>query len=170
MKQSVFYSKSAKDTIKFAKRLSGFLKARDMIGFIGNLGSGKTTFIKGLAKGLGFNKAVSSPSFVILKIYPIVRKGAKEDKFMSLYHFDLYRLKNVKELEDVGYEDFASSNGICVIEWADRAKCLLPKEHLKIEIRIGKDNIRNIKLSGYGQRFASLVNVMEKEIGGKGWI
>ena len=143
-----FLSNSAQETIDFAKRLSRLLKKGDVVGLVGNLGSGKTTFIKGLAKGLGFKNRVNSPSFVLLKIYK---------KRITLYHFDLYRLNSLKDLEDIGYEDFISDSGICVIEWADRARSLLPKNFLEIKMLIKGRNRRMIKIIKHGKRYNYLV-------------
>ena len=151
MKKLSFYSHSRAETISFARKLGKLLEERKIIGLYGNLGSGKTTFIKGLAKGLGFNGRVNSPSFVILKVYSIKRKCA-------LYHFDLYRLNSLKELEDVGYEDFISNCGICVIEWANKAKRLLPKHYLKIEMHIKGRETRLINLIAYGPEYESLIS------------
>lgn len=159
MKKLSFNSHSSKETINFAKKISSFLNLGDTLGLFGNLGSGKTTFVKGLAKGLGFKGRVNSPSFVILKIYSIGKRGLKK-KIIPLYHFDLYRLNLLKEIEDTGYEDFVSDCGICVIEWADRAKKLLPKHYLKVEIKIKDKNIRTINLFGYGQRYERLLTKM----------
>jgi tRNA threonylcarbamoyladenosine biosynthesis protein TsaE len=161
MKKLSFYSYSRKQTIDFAKYLSRFIGNSQIIGLCGELGSGKTTFIKGLAKGLGFGGRVNSPSFVILKVYSIRKKS-------FLYHFDLYRLNSLKELEDIGYEDFVSNCGICVIEWADKAKKLLPKHYLKIQMRIKGENTRLIDLIGYGpeyERTVSRIKTHRKERG-----
>ncbi|MDD5292241.1 MAG: tRNA (adenosine(37)-N6)-threonylcarbamoyltransferase complex ATPase subunit type 1 TsaE, partial [Candidatus Omnitrophica bacterium] len=126
MKKISFNSYSAKDTIELAKRIAGSLKKGDTIGLFGDLGCGKTTFVKGLAGGLGLKSKVNSPSFVILKIYSSGRNRTIKNKNVPLCHFDLYRLKSLRELEDIGYEDFIGSDAICVIEWADRADGLLP--------------------------------------------
>ena len=159
MKSLKICSKSAKQTIDFAKKLSKHLNSGDVLGFFGNLGSGKTTFIKGIAGGLGFKKDVSSPSFVVLKIYPV----SKRKKINFLYHFDLYRLNNLKDLEDIGYEDFVSNKGICVIEWADRAKEILPKEYLKININNKNEFEREILLTGFGKKYLDLINKVKKQ-------
>lgn len=151
MKKLSFYSYSRAQTIAFSQRLAKFLGKSQVIGFYGNLGSGKTTFIKGLAKGLGFKGRVNSPSFVILKVYSTKNKNL-------LYHFDLYRLNSLKELEDIGYEDFVNNCGICVIEWANKAKNLLPKQHLKIKMEIKGESVRLIKLIGYGPQYENLIS------------
>ncbi len=157
MKIFSFYSNSARETIDFAKRLSKFLKKGDVLGLFGNLGSGKTTFIKGLAKGLGFSKKINSPSFVILKIYNFMSKQPY-NKTIQLFHFDLYRLKHLRELEDIGYDDFISGPGICVIEWADKAKKVLPANFLKIKFQIIKDDIRKIKITSYGKKYDNIIS------------
>ncbi|MBL7197248.1 MAG: tRNA (adenosine(37)-N6)-threonylcarbamoyltransferase complex ATPase subunit type 1 TsaE [Candidatus Omnitrophica bacterium] len=164
MKRLSFYSHSSEETVNFAKRLARFLRKGQVLGFFGNLGSGKTTFIKGLAKGLGLKDRINSPSFVILKVYSFKENYSKikraNNKKLLLYHFDLYRLTSLKELEDIGYEDFISNSGICVIEWADKAKKLLPKHYLKIQMQIKGENIRLINLIGFGVKYEDLISQM----------
>lgn len=150
MEKLSFYSRSSEETINFAKKIAIFLKKGDVLGFFGNLGSGKTTFIKGLAKGMGLKNKVSSPSFVILRIYSF-------KKNVPLYHFDLYRIRFLKEIEDIGYEDFITDASISVIEWADKAGKLLPEHHLKIRIQIKAENARLIDLISNGGRYDSLI-------------
>lgn len=150
MKEIRFVSHSVLQTIEVARKLSHLLKKGDVIGLVGNLGSGKTTFIQGLAQGLGVRHTINSPSFVILKIYP---------QKTPLHHFDLYRLRSLKDLEDIGYEDFICDSGISVIEWADRAGQLLPKEYLKVTIEIKGKTARAIRFTGYGLRYQRLVRV-----------
>ena len=165
MKSLSFYSHSSQDTIDFAKRISSFLKQGDILALFGDLGSGKTTFVKGLAKGLGLKSKVNSPSFVILKIYSFKTNYSKgkcsHKRRISLYHFDLYRLRFLKEIEDIGYEDFIYNSGICVIEWADKARRLLPKYYLKIKIQIRGKDTRMINLLGFGSRYNTLLNQMK---------
>ncbi|MDD5005282.1 MAG: tRNA (adenosine(37)-N6)-threonylcarbamoyltransferase complex ATPase subunit type 1 TsaE [Candidatus Omnitrophica bacterium] len=162
MRKLSFYSHSSDETIDFAKNISSFLKQGDVVGLFGELGSGKTTFVKGLAKGLGLKAKINSPSFVILKIYTFIKNRSLQKKIIPLFHFDLYRLNSLKELESIGYEDFIYDTGVCVIEWADRANSLLPKDYLKIRIQIkGKDS-RSIILAGYGLRYGSLVNRIKR--------
>lgn len=165
MERLSFCSYSSGETVDFAKRLAKFLKGGQVLGLMGNLGSGKTTFIKGLAKGLGIKGRVNSPSFVILKVYSTYRNSSKNKreakKRFLLYHFDLYRLNSLKELEDIGYEDFISNSGICVIEWANKAKEILPRHYLKLQMQIKGRNIRLIKLTGYGREYDNLIIKMK---------
>lgn len=148
MKEIRFKSYSVSQTIDFARMLSRLLKKGDVIGLVGNLGSGKTTFVRGVARGLGLKQLINSPSFVVLKIYT---------KKITLYHFDLYRVQSLKDLEDIGYEDFVSDSGICVIEWANKAKQLLPKEYLKVRMEIKGPHVRTMRLTGYGHRYHNLM-------------
>ena len=134
----VLTSDSVSQTQTIAKRLAKSLKSGDVLALIGNLGSGKTVFVKGLAEGLGCRKKdVISPTFVLLRQY----KGK-----VDINHFDLYRLKNMRQLIDIGYEEYFYSDGVAVIEWADRIESALPEEHIRIEFTIKGDNKRLIKI------------------------
>lgn len=132
-----FLSKSPKDTIDFAAKLAKALKPGDVVALVGNLGSGKTTFTKGIAKGLGVKgyRYVNSPSFVLIKEYK-----AK----IPLYHLDLYRLDAIKDIEDLDADGYFFGKGISVIEWADKCKPLLPKNYIRIEFKIKGENRREI--------------------------
>ena len=135
-------------TIAFAEKLSRCLAKGDVIALMGDLGSGKTTFIRGIARGLGFRGTVNSPTFVILKVY--------ENK-IPVYHFDLYRLRSMKDLEDIGYEDFISDSGVCVIEWAERAGKLLPSFYLTVKMAIKAQKVRGIRLIAHGSRYERII-------------
>lgn len=119
------------------------LKHAFIIALEGNLGSGKTTFIQGLAVGLGVEENVLSPTFLILKNFPITLKNYK-----NFYHIDTYRLKNLEELIELGFKEIIKNpKNIVVIEWADKIKKILPKNIAKIEfINLGK-NKRKIIVS-----------------------
>ncbi len=124
-----------------------------IIALEGHLGSGKTTFIQGLAEGMGVKENVLSPTFLILKQFPIALKNYK-----NFYHIDAYRLKNPGEIVELGFKDLAGDPGnIIVIEWAEKIKKILPEDAVKIkfenfggdkrkitfEIRSTKSEIRN---------------------------
>lgn len=109
-----YLSSSPENTKKIAQRLANEFKAGDIIGLVGDLGSGKTYFIKGIARSFGIsNNEVVSPTFVLMRIY----EGKK-----TIYHYDLYRIKSYKELENIGYREFLSVADLTVIEWADKVK------------------------------------------------
>ena len=134
---------SPKQTTALGEKIAKALRKNEILALYGTLGSGKTTFTKGLAAGLGIDKHdVSSPSFVLLKEY----KGR-----FPLYHFDLYRVKDPREIFNVGFQEYISSGGVIVIEWAERMDDYLPKEHLKIEFELKGNNQRSIKILPKGK-------------------
>lgn len=133
MKSIKFISHSEEETRQLARRLARGLKKDDLLALIGDFGSGKTTFVRGLVQGLQVRKKnfVCSPSFVILKIY----QGR-----LPVYHFDLYRLDNARDFEDIGFSEFISSGGVSAIEWADRIQGTLPENSLRVQFRcLGRD-------------------------------
>ncbi|MBN1131549.1 MAG: tRNA (adenosine(37)-N6)-threonylcarbamoyltransferase complex ATPase subunit type 1 TsaE [Bacteroidales bacterium] len=103
----------------------------------GEMGAGKTTFIKALCRELGVSLTVTSPSFAIINEY-FTDTGA------SVYHFDLYRIENPNELYDMGYEDYLYSGAYCFIEWPEKAWHLIPEYAVQVEIKVMEDKSRNI--------------------------
>lgn len=130
-------SKSEKETINFGEKIARRLKPGDLVALSGDLGAGKTTLVKGIAKGLGVKdyRHVNSPSFVLVKEY----KGK-----IPLYHFDIYRLNKLKDIEDIGYEDYLGRRGVVVIEWARKMGRILPKKYLEISLKIKSPSQRLI--------------------------
>ncbi len=108
--------------------------------FYGEMGVGKTTFIKALCQCLGVEQFVTSPSFAIVNEYK-----AKQGK-ISFFHFDFYRLNKVEEAMDIGYEDYFYSNSLCFIEWPERIAELLPEDTLKLNIDILDEGKRQLRL------------------------
>jgi tRNA threonylcarbamoyladenosine biosynthesis protein TsaE len=147
----IIITKSREDTIKAGEKLAKTLKPGDVVALIGELGSGKTTFTKGLAKGLGVKsyRYVNSPTFVIIKEY--------EGK-LPLYHFDVFRLNLQGRAQAclcptdiLSFEEYFYGNGVCVIEWADRITNLLPKKCIEIRIDIAGQNKRKICIKSKSQ-------------------
>lgn len=134
----------------FARRLGERLGENDCLALVGDFGSGKTAFVKGLARGLRVSKKtyVSSPSFVILKIY----SGR-----LKVYHFDLYRLKSAADLEAIGFHEFMTAGGVCVVEWAQKARRALPKSALKICFSVAGNTKRELSFSVPSPRRARLL-------------
>jgi len=157
-KRFSFISDSEKQTIAFAHKLSRSLQRGDIVALCGELGSGKTTFVKGIAKGLKITKHINSPTFVILKVY----KGR-----VLLYHFDLYRLSNLRELEGIGFDEFIADDAISIIEWADKIESILPKNYLKVKIKAKSPNRRLFECVSFGLRHDSLINRLRKEKKGR---
>ena len=114
---------SSEDTISFGKHYASLLPAGSIIALSGDLGAGKTTFVQGIAQGLSISESVQSPTFNYLNIY----HGA-----LPLYHFDLYRMKGPSDFFSMGFEEYFNSDGITVIEWAERLDGMLPPHTLFI--------------------------------------
>ncbi len=130
-------SYGAEETEAIAEELSVVLKPGDVIALYGTLGAGKTCFVRGLARGLKVSMPVKSPTFSIINEYP----GS-----VPLYHIDFYRLENRSEITDLGWTDYMGSDGIVVIEWADRVKNMLPVNRFDIYLSIHGDTIRRIEI------------------------
>ncbi len=137
------------EALRVGELLGEMLKPGDIVALTGELGAGKTVIVKGIARGLGIEEEPTSPTFVIMNVY--------EGKNV-LYHFDLYRVSGVEELEGLGYRDFFYDNGVVVVEWADRAREIFPPSAIRVEIAIpegdaprGNKGIitrRNIRITG----------------------
>lgn len=150
-------SNSVNETLSLGKRIAKNLQRKDIICLFGQLGSGKTLLTKGIASGMGILKEeVISPSFVLIREYPGER--------MPLYHFDLYRLKASGGIMLLGYEEYLYDEGVTVIEWADRLRCLLPKEYLKIELSVKSPSKRLFKFNAIGRRYEELLGKLHENI------
>lgn len=136
-------TKSELETRKLALRLAKTLRGGEVIGLIGDLGAGKTAFVKGLAQGLGIKKRISSPTFVLMKVYPVKHRTIKH-----FVHVDAYRIKKAKALTDIGLEDYSKAkDAVVVIEWADLVKKILPRKRTLITFVHGnKNTVRKIKI------------------------
>lgn len=121
-----FHSFSPEDTINLARSLGRILKGGEVIALEGELGAGKTHFVKGLAEGLGADEPVTSPTFALIHIY----QGR-----LTLAHFDVYRLPAPQALEELGYEEYFYGSGVTAIEWSDLISSYLPREYLMVNIR-----------------------------------
>lgn len=117
---------SETDTEAFGLELASMLEPGDVIALVGDLGTGKTSLTKYIAKGLGIKETISSPTFNIVKEY---RNGR-----LPLFHFDVYRLHDGEELLDIGGDEYFDAGGVCVIEWADIVESVLPEDALVINI------------------------------------
>lgn len=117
------------ETFALGKQLGAQANAGGIYTLIGDLGVGKTVFTQGLAKGLGITEPISSPTFTIVQVY--------EEGRLPLYHFDVYRIGDVEEMEEIGYEDYFYGEGVTLIEWANLIEEILPEHYT--EIKIEKD-------------------------------
>ncbi|MDQ0968792.1 tRNA threonylcarbamoyladenosine biosynthesis protein TsaE [Flavobacterium sp. W4I14] len=130
---------SLADLPAVAQQLSDFASGQKIFIFEGDMGAGKTTFIKNFCKHLGVDDVVSSPTYSIVNEY--------ESANGSVFHFDFYRIKDIHEAYDLGYEEYFYGGGICLIEWPERVEELLPEEHIKIEINVLDETRRLFRFS-----------------------
>ena len=119
-------SYSAKETNQIGEEIGKNAKPGSVYTLIGDLGVGKTVFTQGVANGLEITEPISSPTFTILQVY--------EEGRMPFYHFDVYRIGDVEEMEEIGYEDCFYGEGICFIEWANLIEEILPKKYTQVTI------------------------------------
>ena len=122
----VIESRSEKDTFALGQKLGGDCRPGDIVLLNGDLGVGKTVFTKGFGKGLGIEEPISSPTFTIMQIY--------ESGRLPLYHFDVYRIADPEEMDEIGYEDYFFGEGVCLIEWASLIKELIPEHVICVTI------------------------------------
>lgn len=134
-------TKSKEETVEFGKKLADHFKGGDILLLNGNLGSGKTTLVKGLAEGLGIGSEITSPTFTLMNVYPTDSTIIKK-----LIHIDTYRLNDEKELDEIGVEDyFCAADSLCVVEWPDKiSKLLQDKKTTIITIESIGENERKI--------------------------
>lgn len=139
MKTYEFISKSEKDTKDFAKKIASTLQSNNVIVLTGELGSGKTKFVEGFLSYYNLEKEISSPTFNIVNEY--------KNKNINIYHFDVYRLEDSSEFYELGGEEYFE-NGICLIEWGELIKDILPKNYINIIFKKDKEdeNIRILKV------------------------
>lgn len=133
-----FISNSPQETENLGQRLATLLHPGDIVSFYGDLGAGKTAFIRGLALGLGITESVTSPTYTIVNEYP---------GDIPLFHFDLYRLSGPDDLFDIGWEDYLTRGGICAVEWSERAEEEL-EDSVKVNIQRLDDHQRRITITG----------------------
>ncbi len=135
-----FFSHSPAETEAFAENLAKQLNGGEVIAFSGNLGMGKTCFVRGLARGLGFCGEVTSPTFAIINEYI----GGS----LPLYHFDMYRVTGWDDLYSTGYFEYSESGGVLAVEWSENIEAALPEDAIRVEICAISENERKITVTG----------------------
>ena len=125
----IIETRSPEETFELGKKIGEAAKPGQVYTLNGDLGVGKTVFTQGVAAGLGITEPVSSPTFTIVQVY--------EEGRLPFYHFDVYRIGDIEEMEEIGYEDCFYGEGVCLIEWAELIRDILPEK--RIEITIEKD-------------------------------
>ncbi|RKY36291.1 MAG: tRNA (adenosine(37)-N6)-threonylcarbamoyltransferase complex ATPase subunit type 1 TsaE [Candidatus Omnitrophota bacterium] len=155
----VITTDSAEHTLSLGRVIARFLKPNTVICLSGQLGTGKTTLVKGIAAGLGINSDnVNSPSYMLIKEY--------NGKKLPLFHFDLYRIDHNQHIAYLEIDDYFKRNGVLVIEWAEKANFFLPEEYLQVNIRFKSINKRIFRLSAKGRLFQNIVCQVEKKMRG----
>lgn len=125
-----YITKSPKETFELAQKIAMKAAPGAVFALDGDLGVGKTVFAQGFAKGLGIEESVNSPTFTILQVY--------DEGRLDLYHFDVYRIGDVSEMDEIGYEDYFYGDGVCLIEWATLIEEIIPEN--TVYVKISKDN------------------------------
>ena len=142
-KSEIFHTSSSDETMDLGRKIGEGLGPRDVVGLIGELGTGKTTFTQGLVQGLGVRGYVKSPSFTLVNEY---------EGRLPVYHLDLYRLGDVNEIYELGIEEYLYGDGITIIEWAEKAYALLPAEYILIKFFYTGENTRKIEIIKTGAK------------------
>lgn len=135
--KQVYTSSSVEETERIGEQFAGSLHGGEVLAMYGDLGAGKTAFVRGLARGLGIDARVSSPTFTIVNEYP----GSP-----ALIHFDMYRLSSADELFDIGWEDYLSRNAVCAVEWSENVMDAFFGDEIKINIEKSGENERVITI------------------------
>ncbi len=155
-------SSSSAQTQRLGQRLGALLRGGELILLAGQLGAGKTTFTQGLAKGMQIHSVVSSPTFTLLKEYSVHDGRTGQPAAPPLYHFDLYRLDQPEEMFDLGFDDYFSGSGVCIVEWADKADDFWPPERLSIRLQIVDETRRSLLFVATGARYCELLRQFQK--------
>jgi len=136
-------------TFALGKGLAALLEPGDVICLSGDLGAGKTLFAQGIATGLGVSEGVTSPTYTILQVY--------DDGRLPIYHFDLYRMEQPDQLFDIGFEEYSRTDGVAIIEWADKFAAQMPDTSLWVELKMTSDEAgRMITMHPKGARYDKL--------------
>ncbi|MFH1140311.1 MAG: tRNA (adenosine(37)-N6)-threonylcarbamoyltransferase complex ATPase subunit type 1 TsaE [Chloroflexota bacterium] len=149
-------TRSPEETQALGEALGRVAQPGDLFLLWGELGAGKTCLVQGIARGLCVQDTVRSPTFVIVTHHP----GR-----LMLYHIDLYRLDNPLEVEDLGLDEYIEGGGVCVVEWADKAMPLFPREHLVVDLRHVGEQERQIQLIARGDRYVGLLAQVRQQMG-----
>jgi len=156
MTEATLKTDSESGTRALGQAIGALAQPGDVLLLSGELGTGKTCLVRGIAAGIGAPANAFSPSFVLVREY----KGR-----LTLYHMDFYRLDNTEEIADLGIDDYLDGDGLCAIEWAERAKSLLPAEHLAVYLSYDPElpDARTVVLSASGKRYNYLVALLRQQ-------
>ncbi len=139
----IIESFSANETFSLGEQIGKTIKPGTVISLVGDLGVGKTVFTQGFAQGLGIDEAINSPTFTIVQVY--------DEGRIPFYHFDVYRIGDISEMDEIGYEDYFYGDGACIVEWANLIEEIMPENHCVITIEKDLEkgfDYRKITLTG----------------------
>lgn len=146
--------KGLEETKEFGIKLGRLLKPGDIVCLNGDLGAGKTTLSKAIGLGLGVKDYITSPTFNLINEY---------NGRWTMYHFDVYRLAQVDDLYDLGFDEYFYGDGVCIIEWAEKIEAVMPKERIVLDIKNGEEmDERWINIHGEGTSFQGLIKELNK--------
>ena len=143
-----FSTHSPDETQALGQTLGATLKPGAVVAFRGDLGSGKTCMIQGICQAFQVHDYVTSPTFILINEYG----GKRAERPVPIYHFDLYRLNGEEDLEALGAEEYFYGDGVCLVEWAERAGKLLPGNRVDVALEYGGDSLRQITVEQMGNR------------------
>ncbi len=150
-----YHSRGAAETQALGRRIGGLCQPGDLILLEGTLGTGKTCLTQGIAWGLGSVDYAASPSFMLVREL----KGR-----LPLYHADLYRLDDIAEVVDLGFDDYFNGGGVTVIEWAGKGREVLPAENLTVNLSFAGDDARGLEFRANGTRYRELLAALKSEL------
>lgn len=153
-----FFSRSPEQTRRVGMRLGGLLQTGDMVCLQGELGTGKTTLVQGLAQGWGSMDPVSSPTFIIVNVY-------RRPDNRQLYHMDAYRLDSAPEAAELDLDEMLSQ-GSLLIEWPERVRAILPDEHMWITFEYVAEENRQMLIKATGKRYDDLLTALRQDLFG----
>ncbi len=153
-------SHSSAQTQRMGAGLGRLLREGDIICLEGELGTGKTCFIQGVGRGMGIRERITSPSFTLIREY------VGRDTRLRLYHIDLYRIEEAMEASRLGLDDYLYDGGVCAIEWAERAREIMPQEHLWITLRYLGERERTLAMEAKGRRYKELLAEWREDASG----
>lgn len=141
------------ETKEFGIKLGSLLSRQDIVCLNGDLGAGKTTLTKSIGLGLGVKEYITSPTFALVNEY---------DGYLRVYHFDVYRLDNIDELYDLGFDEYFYGEGVSIIEWAEKIERFLPKERIELSIKKGENlDTRIIEITGNGSSYDRIIKELK---------
>ncbi|MBP3366857.1 MAG: tRNA (adenosine(37)-N6)-threonylcarbamoyltransferase complex ATPase subunit type 1 TsaE [Treponema sp.] len=139
----IFFTKDAGETLLLGEKIGSLLQPGDVLALTGTLAAGKTTITKGIAKALGIEDEITSPTFCLISEY--------DGKKLRLYHMDVYRLDGAEDFAGLGADDMLYGNGVCIIEWSEKVQSALPKKSICIEITPLADGSRRICIKNWNR-------------------